>query len=494
MAKCIKKLKRNGVDVKTSRSDVSLFLREEVCNVSDHLAFMSKYDSEEWTSALSHFDGWTDHASNVEETLRTLVASQQLAGLTETADTQSSLVRSQIDDKILKAIQTAKDDAGKDKYDYKDIPHQHVDKKVDARKVAADEGGTEVSSQTHQHSAPDNSSFISSIKSEAWANESHLRSTIESKKRAGTAKNSSYRPEYPLRHSCLHQDAYPRHFQQHSSYGHPYGPTYGGSLNSSYYHPSDPHQYSGYGQYPPLPVYHMEYPHHGEVLCNDQYGHHSQYNNGYYHPADGSFHNGMAFDTSVHTQDHYIASPLAQTPNRMHNAQYPASPYWSHLNISQLPGISSSPSFHMPPRANHPNRSFRKRNHQQGNQQRKTDSVIDGKAKSLIMFTNQTNSPASRFAMSPQDKKSNPYYAAKNSHARNMASNIESDAAQSSSKLNHCAGPDESFVLPTIEDYSPESPEDKAHSNTSLDLMPPAVKKLYIGSFSKRQGETLIEL
>jgi hypothetical protein len=498
MAKCIKKLKRNGVDVKTSTSDVSLFLREEVCNVSDHLAFMSKYDSEEWTSALSHFDGWTDHASNVEETLRTLVASQQLAGLTETADIQSSLLRSQIDDKILKAIQAAKEEAGKDKYDYKDIPQQHVGKKVDTPKVAAVEGGMNVSSQTHQHSAPDSSSFSLSINSGAWANESRVRSTFESNKRASIAKNSSSRPEYPLRHPYLHQDTYPRHFQQHSSYGHPYGPPYGGSLNSSYYHPSDPHQYSGYGQYPPLPVYHMEYNHYGEVLCNDQYGHQSQYGNGYYHPANGSFHDGMAFDTSMHTQDHYIASPLAQTPNRyqgceMRNAQYPASPYWSHLNISQLPGVSSSPSFHMPPRANHPNRSFRKRNQQQGNQQRKTDSVIDGKAKSLIMFPNQTNSPASRFVMSPQDKKSNPYYATKNLHARNMALNNESDAAQSSSKLNHSAGPDESFVLPTIEDYSPESPEEKAHSNTSLDLLPPAVKKLYSGSFSSRQGKTLNE-
>ena len=486
MAKCIKKLKRNGVDVKTSTSDVSLFLREEVCNVSDHLAFMSKYDSEEWTSALSHFDGWTDHADSVEDTLRSLVASQQLAGLTETADFQSSLLRSQIDDKILKAIQAAKDEAGKDKYDYKDAPQQkqHVDKKVESSKASDDEVGMNVSSShTHPHSAHDSSSFGSSNKSGAWANETHLRQAIESKKRAaGNAKDLSNRTENSLRHPYLHQDAYPRQFQQHGPYGPPYGHAYSGSLNSSYYHPSDPHQYSGYGQYPPVPVYQMGYHH--EMLYNDQYGHHNQFGNVYYNPADGSFHNGTAFDTSiVHTQDHYISSSAAQTPNRyqgseMHNGQYPASPYWSHLNISQLPGISSSPSFHMPPRGNHPNRSFRKRN-----QQRKIDSV-DGKAKSLIMFPNQTNSPASRFVMSPQDKKSNPYYAAKNSHARDMAANDERDAPQSSLKLNHSTGPDESFVLPTIEDYSPESPDNKAaghmslHSNTSLELMPPAVKKM----------------
>lgn len=484
MAKCIKKLKRNGIDVKTSTSDVSFFLREEVCNVSDHLAFMSKYDSEEWTSALSHFDGWTDHASNVEETLRTLVASQQLAGLDERADFQSSLLRSQIDDKILKAIQSAKEDAGKDKYDYKDVPQQVVDKKGEKSKIAVDEGDMNVSSRTHPQLAHDISSFGSSIKSGVWMNETHRLSAIDSKKRDGNAMISSNTPEYPLRHPYPRQDVYPRHFQL-SPYGPQYGPAYDSSLNSSYYHPSDPHQYNSYGQYPPLPIYHMGYHLHGEVLCDDQYGHPNQYADGYYHPVDGSFNDGMAFDRSIHT-DHYIASPMVQTPNRyqgieIHNAQYPTSPYWSHLNISQLPGISSSPSFHMPPRVNHPNRSFRKRNHQHGNQQRKMDSTIDGKAKSLIMFPNQTNSPASRFVMSPQDKKSNPYYAAKNSHARN-----ERDAPQSSSKLNQSAGPDESFVLPTIEDYSPESPEDKAHSNTSLDLMPPAVKKLYTGSVDNR--------
>ena len=497
MAKCIKKLKRNGVDVKTSTSDVSLFLREEVCNVSDHLAFMSKYDSEEWTSALSHFDGWTDHDSNVEETLRTLVASQQLAGLAETADFQSSLLRSQIDDKILKAMQAAKDDAGKDKYDYKDAPHQHVEKKAESSKAAVDEGGLNVSSHSHPHSAQDNSSFGSSIKSGGWANETHLRMAIESKKRAGIPKNLSNRPEYPLRHPYPHPDTYSRQLQQHASYGHPYGHTFAGSLNSSYYHASDPHQYSGFAQYPPLPLYHMDYHHHGDMLYNTQYGHRHQYGNGYYHPADGSFHDGMSFDTSFHTQDHYsISASVAQTPNRyngseMHNGQYPASPYWSHLNISQLPGIASSPSFHMPSRGNHPNRSFRKRNHQQGYQQGRTDTNIDGKAKSLIMFPNQTNSPASRFVMSPQDKKSNPYYTAKNSHARNMASNDERNAPQSASKLNRSAGADESFVLPTIEDYPPESPKEKAvgyNCNTSLDMMPPAVKKMYTGSLSPRRN------
>ena len=127
IAKCIKKLKRNSIDVKNCTSNVSLFLRQEVCHVSDHLAFMSKYDSEEWTSALSHFDGWAD--PTVEHTLRTLVASQRLAGVAETADVQSSLLRSHIDDRILKAMQSAKEEAGRDAYAYKDVPAQHVARK-----------------------------------------------------------------------------------------------------------------------------------------------------------------------------------------------------------------------------------------------------------------------------------------------------------------------------------------------------------------------------
>ena len=62
LAKCIKKLKRNGVDVKTSVSPVAVFLREEVCAVSDHLASVSLFTSEEWMDCLVHFNGWTDHS------------------------------------------------------------------------------------------------------------------------------------------------------------------------------------------------------------------------------------------------------------------------------------------------------------------------------------------------------------------------------------------------------------------------------------------------
>ncbi|KAL7535654.1 hypothetical protein ACHAXR_006645 [Thalassiosira sp. AJA248-18] len=511
IAKCIKKLKRNGIDVKCYPSNVCLFLRQEVCNVSDHLAFMSKYDSEEWTSALSHFDGWTDHDPNVEETLRTLVASQRLMGVAETADAQSSLIRGQIDDKILKAMQTAKDEAGRDAYDYKD---EHFAKKDE---VASSAGGG--SSQQHSYSAQDNSFGRLPNRTTAWADESHLRSAIENKKRTINDTSWSNRSEFHPHHPppYPHQDMYGQQFEHHPPYdtsGYEYGSGYGDAMSSQYYPPPPHHhphqQYDGYhGQYPPHPPHppHMGYPpHHGDMPYNDPYGHPNQpyYNGGYYHhpTPDGSFHEGMVFDNSMHAQDpNYMPPSMALTPNRYqgsnlhpHGAQYPASPYWGHLNISQLPGIAPSPSIHItpskPPRGSHPNRSFRKQRQQQyGHQQH--GKGIDGKAKSLIMFPNQTNnavgqSPASRFVMSPQDK-SNPYYTSKNSQATTAVANNDVNAASSS--LNQSTGQEESFVLPTIEDYSPESPSvaDKTtaaghtslHSNTSMDLMPPSVKKMY---------------
>jgi len=481
IAKCIKKLKRNSIDVKQCPSNVSLFLRQEVCNVSDHLAFMSKYDSEEWTSALSHFVGWTDHDPTVEETLRTLVASQRLAGVADTADTQSSLLRSQIDDQILRAMQAAKEEAGKDAYDYKDAPKEEM--------TATTAGGF----SQHPSCSRDNSF---GNRTAAWANESHLRSAIESKKRTINDTSWSDRSGYHAPHPPHPQEMYARQFVDHPPYGpaNGYNQPYGGPMNQPYY-PQHPHQ-----QYD---AYHRQYPPHHPMgyQYNEQYGHPPQYYNGYYHPADGSFHEGMVFDNSMHAQDPYLhASSMMHTPSRyqggdiQHQGQYPASPYWEHLHISQLPGIAASPSIHVtpskPPRG-HPNRSFRKhQQHQQGPQGR----PIDGKAKSLIMFPNQTNSPASRFVMSPQDK-TNPYYTSKNSQP--MAPNDKVPAA-SSSALNQSVAQDESFILPTIEDYSPESPADKTaghtslHSNTSLDLMPPTVKKMYMGS--RRQDGTLSEV
>ncbi len=98
LAKCIKKLKRNGVDVKTSVSPVAVFLREEVCAVSDHLASVSLFTSEEWMDCLVHFNGWTDHSPVAEKRLRNLISKLSLRPLDEPGDVDSPLLRSQVDE------------------------------------------------------------------------------------------------------------------------------------------------------------------------------------------------------------------------------------------------------------------------------------------------------------------------------------------------------------------------------------------------------------
>jgi hypothetical protein len=106
LAKCIKKLKRNGVDVKHSVSPVAVFLREEVCAVSDHLKDVSLFGSDEWIACLHKFSGWTDIAS--EEDLRKLVGTLKLRPLSEPGDVDSPLLRSQIDEHFLRAMEAAR--------------------------------------------------------------------------------------------------------------------------------------------------------------------------------------------------------------------------------------------------------------------------------------------------------------------------------------------------------------------------------------------------
>jgi hypothetical protein len=106
LAKCIKKLKRNGVDVKISLSPVAVFLREEVCAISDHLAALSLFDSDEWMKCLPHFRGWTD--PNDEDLLREAVSMLKLRTLNDVADVDSPLLRSQIDEHFLQSMASAR--------------------------------------------------------------------------------------------------------------------------------------------------------------------------------------------------------------------------------------------------------------------------------------------------------------------------------------------------------------------------------------------------
>jgi len=108
LARCIKKLKRNGVDVKTSFSPVSVFLRDEVCAVSEHLGSISKFSAEEWLDVLSHYDGWASTEQHDEENLRALVSTLRLKNLGEPSDTESGLLRDQIDLQFLRTMAHAR--------------------------------------------------------------------------------------------------------------------------------------------------------------------------------------------------------------------------------------------------------------------------------------------------------------------------------------------------------------------------------------------------
>jgi len=108
LAKCIKKLKRNGVCVKSSVSPVSVYLREEVCAVSDHLASVSLFDSEEWMHCLQHFEGWMESNEEAAKQSRELVSTLKLRSLHEPRDVDSALLRSQIDEQYLRAIINAR--------------------------------------------------------------------------------------------------------------------------------------------------------------------------------------------------------------------------------------------------------------------------------------------------------------------------------------------------------------------------------------------------
>eukprot|EP00557_Chaetoceros_sp_GSL56_P009562 CAMPEP_0176493744 /NCGR_PEP_ID=MMETSP0200_2-20121128/9709_1 /TAXON_ID=947934 /ORGANISM="Chaetoceros sp., Strain GSL56" /LENGTH=793 /DNA_ID=CAMNT_0017891421 /DNA_START=192 /DNA_END=2573 /DNA_ORIENTATION=- len=92
LAKCIKKLKRNQVDVKTSPHRVSAFLREEVCAVSDHLASVSKFDSDDWMDALPKFHGWIDNSSDNEKVLKRIICILPMKKLCESKEELDSPV------------------------------------------------------------------------------------------------------------------------------------------------------------------------------------------------------------------------------------------------------------------------------------------------------------------------------------------------------------------------------------------------------------------
>ena len=434
LAKSIRKLRRNDIDVKTSTSSVSLFLRQEVCNVSDHLAFVSKYDSEEWTNALRCFAGWTDHTPDVDESIRNLVLQHKLQGINEMTDLESSLLRSQISDAILRAMKSEKEKDAKDAYSQREAPaakrHPNNDAKKGNVSTAEHCGFVMYSSVFLAHTVPP--PLLCACQRQ-WKRPPVHKKT-PNKMTAAANKGARWKSagyNAPYAHQGMHgQQFLPQHPYAPPSYGH-----------YNYHH----HQYNGYDHY--SSHHNMGYAGAQQYPIDQYYGQQQYYQN---YPMDGSF-TDSSFDGSAHVSE--ASAPLTYpdlTPTRYSgndvHGQYPppppnpppASPYWNHLNLSQLPGLCS-PSCQSSPALSFNVHSQTKK------------SAIDGKAKPLIMFPKQTNSPASRFNMSPQEGEYNSYYTAKNTAP--VCASAFNDSVQ-----------DESFVLPTIEGFSAETPQKKSGS------------------------------
>ena len=389
------------------------FLRLEVCHVSDHLARMSKYDSEEWTAALCHFDGWTESSPDVNEAVCRIVSGQKLIGVRESADDAcSSLLRSQIGDTVLKAMQSAKDEAGRDAYAYKDAPTPPPaggrGGRSGSRAVDETRNGSRVDESRVGRRPPNNCNVSARVESGARpemfsvpARHLTLYASSPSRQSSHDTRNTNrtWTSEGQLRHAMRKRtindaswdnggsSGYHGHHPQYAhdvSYRHQHHPaaSFDGYAAGQYY---PPHHHGGHHPPPPPPPVHAyggvdyghnPYPppappgfHPGDMSYDPQ----QQYYGGYYHHGhltpDGSFHEGMVFDHSYHSHQDVSATTYAQTPGRPwhphhQSAHHPphaaGSPYWGHLNLSQLPGVAASPVVHQTP--SRPPRDGRPRN------------------------------------------------------------------------------------------------------------------------------------
>jgi len=254
LAKCIKKLKRNGVCVKSSVSPVSVYLREEVCAVSDHLASVSLFDSDKWMECLQHFEGWTESSEKAAKNSREHVSKLKLRSLHEPGDVESAILRNQIDEQYLRAmIRTRAQLTGKD------IPQEG--KRPSKEPIRRRERVQTASSKS--------SLSISSVDAEA-PRPRHI-STFNTKGRPG----SSGPPRNQWQGYNPHHGWWQNGWQQHPPY--PYGDDT--SVHSSL--SCDTGYSHGYmngfnhGPVPPPPQYYpsMMYPQHPGV----QGGHHGPY-------------------------------------------------------------------------------------------------------------------------------------------------------------------------------------------------------------------------
>ncbi|CAB9504186.1 expressed unknown protein [Seminavis robusta] len=371
LAKCIKKLKRNGVDVKMSVSPVAAFLREEVCAVSDHLATVSLFDSEEWMGCLQHFTGWTDTRATAQTNLRMLVAQLHLRPLAEHGDVESPLLRSQIDEQFLRAMAAARSQM---ELGSEQDRQKHGGKPPTSRPPHHPRHGME-NLPPHMHQVPNHVGV---------GGQGHRGTGIRRPRLGysyphqwwGQGWHQGHHPhQYPFGddasvHSSLSSEA----FSEFGMYGAPPGP------NGPYYPPAyhHPHGYdhshgpgAGYdpnmaaagdhhGMYPMHAPYHPEHAGlgffgHAPVDPSMAYGMQHDEMGGYYgvpptpksphHSSPAPHHQGQQHtiqeNGGTQMDGTNAMAAGAQTPYKYDPSKTPRSPYWGHLDATIAMGLST---------------------------------------------------------------------------------------------------------------------------------------------------------
>jgi hypothetical protein len=371
--------------VKSSVSPVSVYLREEVCAVSDHLASVSLFDSDEWMECLQHFEGWTESSEKAAKRSREHVSKLKLRSLHEPGDVESALLRNQIDEQYLRAMIRAR-------------------AQLTGKGIRQEEKGPSKEPMRRrervQNGSIKSSLSISSVDAEA-PRPRHI-STYNAKGRPGPSgppRNQwqgynphhgwwqngwQHHPPYPYGddasvHSSLSCDTgYSHGYMNGFNHGPvpPPPPQYyqPSMMYSQHQHQHHPMQggHHGHGQYPPSAV-----PPNPPVYAADAYDpQHMDHSGWVSHPSMGPYPNheipGTPDGVPTESQDSSVTPELVsqieiseatQNPDESfdtHRTPYkpnpnhgvPMSPYWGHLQdhaTLSMMGLSSPPGGSMPP-------------------------------------------------------------------------------------------------------------------------------------------------
>ena len=409
--------------MKTSLSPVSAFLREEVCSVSDHLAGVSKFVSDQWMDALPRFHGWTDTDSDTENVLRDIVKRLPMRNLGEPKDVESPLLRSQIDQSFLRAMAAAKEQmsSGGEEHHYSEksygekqytsgpLPNQRRLVGVDSLRHSSTKG--------NRPPRPSGRGGPRPPKGSSGRNNTGTGTTQRRYPNNGYHNNGYPGPNngYPGMNSMMApQMNMPMHQNMYQ-----YDP-YQAANQSAHYmppHPEDEYYYGHGGGWVPGPEY--DNPNNYSYLDQSMVSQDMQY----YQASDGSVHQGNWHPYMASGQDVSVCSNQGEdvsqcsdqvsqigvpegvslsfigpnvTPSKDRRGgvtSAPQSPCWAHLHTLAMSGLVS-PNGRQPP-------SYYENGHPHGNGQLKP-LMINNFNNGHGMSAHVPPSPATQFLMSPQ--------------------------------------------------------------------------------------------